>query len=599
MRYRKLIYLLLLFVPLALYSCVKEPIDGDKSDEEQTTIPYTVTVTDGTGTKATVEGNYGSFHYVFEEGDALFVTDCDALHVPGSTNDPDDATIYGVLTLVSGAGETTGTFSGDLICVGGAKPENDTQLYATLVSQKDVIHEHAKGKITGIISDTETQKGWCSVDAVDATAYEDAVSRYSNFQGSALYSDERFTLSQSSVFLVFNLYFSSSDSGSKTISVYDGSTVVRSKELTLPATGTKQLSFIAAFPDASAFSGDASVYVDGVAYPFDATLLTANYFYNVARTVGFDGLTIKATQTGTTTITYNLSKTIQYNLNGSGWQNLNNTINSGNISLNQNDVVFFRGNSSNNNYPQPSGSPVMAFDQDCDVFGDMMSLLCSVSGDEYTIQHSLNNKTNVFKGFFAGNTHINIPADKDLLLPATTLTTSCYEAMFSGCTGLTKAPVLGSPTTLAASCYKQMFKDSGLTTAPSGIMDPNVTTIPASACYLMFKDCKALTTGPSSIAATSLGTNACQEMFSGCDHLTTALASTTLGGATFDTNACFQMFKGCSALTTGPSSIVATSFGAHACEEMFSGCTSLTTALSSLAASSSVGDYGFRKMFYG
>lgn len=44
----------------------------------------------------------------------------------------------------------------------------------------------------------------------------------------------------------------------------------------------------------------------------------------------------------------------------------------------------------------------------------------------------------------------------NLILPATTLTTSCYSSMFNGCTGLSTAPELPA-TTLANNCYKRMF----------------------------------------------------------------------------------------------------------------------------------------------
>jgi hypothetical protein len=42
------------------------------------------------------------------------------------------------------------------------------------------------------------------------------------------------------------------------------------------------------------------------------------------------------------------------------------------------------------------------------------------------------------------------------VLPATTLTESCYYSMFESCTGLTTAPELPA-TTLAKNCYAYMF----------------------------------------------------------------------------------------------------------------------------------------------
>lgn len=45
---------------------------------------------------------------------------------------------------------------------------------------------------------------------------------------------------------------------------------------------------------------------------------------------------------------------------------------------------------------------------------------------------------------------------ENLVMPATTLTSTCYNLMFSGCTALTKSPVLPA-TTLTNGCYNGMF----------------------------------------------------------------------------------------------------------------------------------------------
>ena len=74
------------------------------------------------------------------------------------------------------------------------------------------------------------------------------------------------------------------------------------------------------------------------------------------------------------------------------------------------------------------------------------------------------------------------------MLPATTLATGCYYAMFAGCTSLITPPVL-SVTELAGGCY-----------------------------YSMFKGCTSLTTAPE-LPATTLVNGCYQEMFSGCTNL--------------------------------------------------------------------------------
>ena len=67
------------------------------------------------------------------------------------------------------------------------------------------------------------------------------------------------------------------------------------------------------------------------------------------------------------------------------------------------------------------------------------------------------------------------------ILPATTLTQSCYAYMFYGCTGLTTAPNLPA-TTLTESCYSNMFYGcKGLVEPPTGWYLPATTL--AGSCY--------------------------------------------------------------------------------------------------------------------
>ena len=58
---------------------------------------------------------------------------------------------------------------------------------------------------------------------------------------------------------------------------------------------------------------------------------------------------------------------------------------------------------------------------------------------------------------------VNLQDASALQLPATSLAESCYNSMFSGCTGLTAAPELPA-TSLAEYCYNYMFSGcTGLT----------------------------------------------------------------------------------------------------------------------------------------
>jgi hypothetical protein len=93
-------------------------------------------------------------------------------------------------------------------------------------------------------------------------------------------------------------------------------------------------------------------------------------------------------------------------------------------------------------------------------------------------------------------------------LPAATLATSCYYAMFRG-SGITTAPELPA-TVLADGCYYAMFRGSGITTAPE-----LPATVLASECYrAMFYECVNLTTAPE-LPATVLADNCYRAMFLG------------------------------------------------------------------------------------
>lgn len=143
------------------------------------------------------------------------------------------------------------------------------------------------------------------------------------------------------------------------------------------------------------------------------------------------------------------------------------------------------------------------------VQGNIMSLLF---GDDFTNKTDLTGKDYAFYNLFYQNT--NIKSAKNLILPATTLATYCYDAMFENCTNLKTAPALPA-TTLADSCYRQMFRDcTKLTSAP----ELPVTTL-ARQCYsYMFKGCTKLTTAPE-LPAETLTSWCYTGMFNGCTNL--------------------------------------------------------------------------------
>ena len=173
------------------------------------------------------------------------------------------------------------------------------------------------------------------------------------------------------------------------------------------------------------------------------------------------------------------------------------------------------------------------------VYGNIMSL---VYGDNFIGQTQLLSSY-TFRNLFGDiGLHTLISAE-NLILPATTLTSSCYDSMFFYQTNMITAPRTLPATTLASYCYSGMFSYcSSLTTIPSILP---VTTL-TEGCYgNMFSYCSSLTTAPE-LPATTLADYCYNSMFSGCTSLTTApsvLPATTL------TQGCYyNMFKKCSKL---------------------------------------------------
>lgn len=108
----------------------------------------------------------------------------------------------------------------------------------------------------------------------------------------------------------------------------------------------------------------------------------------------------------------------------------------------------------------------------------------------------------------------NVISAENLVLPATALTSNCYQSMFQGCINLTTAPQLIA-TTLTYSCYCYMFSGcTSLTQAPS----LPATTLANGSYNGMFNGCTSLTTAPE-LPATTLANFCYQHMFSGCTNL--------------------------------------------------------------------------------
>ena len=202
---------------------------------------------------------------------------------------------------------------------------------------------------------------------------------------------------------------------------------------------------------------------------------------------------------------------------------------------------------------------------------NIMSLLY---GDNFTGKtvFPTNSSYNLSRLFYNSTYLKNID---NLVLPATTLTSFCYQNMFYGCTGITSIPSNFLPaTTLVSNCYAYMFRGcTSLTTIPSNLLP--ATTL-STGCYQnMFYGCTGLTTIPN-LPATTLANNCYTGIFRGCTGLT-SIPSNLLPATTLVSRCYSTMFYGCTGLTTLPSNLLpATTLVSYCYYNMFYGCTSLT-----------------------
>ena len=155
-------------------------------------------------------------------------------------------------------------------------------------------------------------------------------------------------------------------------------------------------------------------------------------------------LTLEAIADGEITVS-NPKSGMQYSVNGGA----KTAVTTDPISVSTNDVVEFYGNGKE--ITTYVGTNIQC-SADCYIYGNIMSL---VDEDGFATNKTLTGEWAFFL-LFLENTHIKNHSYKNLVLPATTLQAYCYNSMFQGCTGLTKAPALPA-TTLQPSCYNYMF----------------------------------------------------------------------------------------------------------------------------------------------
>ena len=250
---------------------------------------------------------------------------------------------------------------------------------------------------------------------------------------------------------------------------------------------------------------------------------------------------------------------LEYTTNGSAWTDfvIGTTEGCGVTLANVGDKVYLRNKLEAKDVTTFSESNSKYY---CFTFSDSVS----VSGNVMSLVDKNVGTTTIpcdycFCRLFYNSTSLTSVAD--LKLPATMLTTCCYQQMFNGCKSLKTAGVLPA-TTLAEKC-----------------------------CYQMFYGCTALETAPA-LPADTLARQCYDNMFNGCIKLTTApeLPADTLAERCY-----YGMFNGCAALETAPA-LPATTLAKHCYSCMFYGCESLETAPELPATT--LAEYCYNSMFY-
>ncbi len=220
-------------------------------------------------------------------------------------------------------------------------------------------------------------------------------------------------------------------------------------------------------------------------------------------------LTVEAMEAGAVVLFYSLrTSVLEYRINDGDWTRYTDEQQ---ITLeNVGDKVSFRGDNL-----EATGASVANFwcTAPCYLYGNVMSLLYKENFDKATTLPG----DWIFYGTFGGREDYILPIyshpTKDVLLPATTLTSECYRIMFAY-TCVSRAPELPAEN-LAYMCYGNMFEGcTNLTTAP----ELRATTLTEN-CYMgMFSGCTSLTTAPA-LRAPTLVDGCYYSMFKGCSNL--------------------------------------------------------------------------------
>ena len=283
-------------------ACSNEDSANESPAQQSTvkTIPYSVTVSDGAETRATVDSDNKTLK--FADGDKLYVT---------GTN------IKGVLDIQTGATTASATFSGDLTYSGEGSPADDLALTATLVSAQQTVGTQVSVDDAGAVTVNYPTNAYC-------TSVNDAVQKYSNLTGTSTYGLKSFSLTQQTAFLNFVITFEDGtttgtglsavvSNNSAAICTANVTTTTESEKVVakfvLPvASGTTLSSANVKFGDKAAISFGASQTLDGKVYNVTKTQAAATPTLSltkptVGQVIGSDGKNYAANATLPTGVT--------------------------------------------------------------------------------------------------------------------------------------------------------------------------------------------------------------------------------------------------------------------------------------------------------
>lgn len=258
---------------LLIASCSSEEIEIPEAPQVAKTIliPYEATVSSGSQTRATLDGN----NYYFQTGDKLFVYD-------------DNNKISGELTLTSGAGTDEAVFGGTLTYTPNLGDGDDPNTPADNMSLNAVL----KGVNDNLLPSTvgDYKSSGANYSTAVGSSLTDAVEKYSHFTTVSNYKYKNFTsLMQWSTFVSFAITLEDGTAAGENITVTiknGGSAVCSGNVKTVDEGGAIKAQFTAAFPGGTTLSG-ATVTLgtrDPISFASSNPTLFPNNKYTVTKT---------------------------------------------------------------------------------------------------------------------------------------------------------------------------------------------------------------------------------------------------------------------------------------------------------------------------